>query len=550
MIAPSRWPHACQPGRAWRQSAAPFFGLATLIALLAQPSAALADAVYTGDPTVSPGPDVLGQLVSLVTAVAAVGVGIAILVGLGYALSRIGGPPVSADDPRPTERSAMQEQLGTILAGAILVGAAIGGFLGGRAMAYVSSQGGLSEIFGTVYLVVFGGGLVVGMVIVGLVATKFRHGQMSWPIKTMFLAAALVVVGALGGEVSARSTGGTYHTPVVLRAPARLHVVLADASAAFVARDDGEAECRSVGDSRSFSDLSGLDLGELGPGTLRVGFTLGTDGPNAAMVEYFIDAGDLPEGAQMISWAGIAQTSDMTADSTSGRLTFTDLPLARSDGKPAPDSTPPPVEAWPSTLSGSMTWACDPWSPQLGDGVPPPPSMTPKPDAATAVPTDDAGPVESGGVPVEATPFAPPPPICPPPASAVVAPVVVVSTGEGAGLVAAQGSSTVSTCTTTATEDRVLTDPVDALVAHPGDVMTLTLSAGWGFLRWEGYDHSVVGDAADVWPPVEVAGRPATIEIPVPNRLGDSVAGFTLWLVGLDGRAVGQFEIRVLVRVG
>jgi hypothetical protein len=30
MIAPSRWPHACQPGRAWRQSAA-LLGFATLI---------------------------------------------------------------------------------------------------------------------------------------------------------------------------------------------------------------------------------------------------------------------------------------------------------------------------------------------------------------------------------------------------------------------------------------------------------------------------------------------------------------------------------------
>ena len=79
--------------------------------------------------------------------------------------------------------------------------------------------------------------------------------------------------------------------------------------------------------------------------------------------------------------------------------------------------------------------------------------------------------------------------------------------------------------------------------------MALTLSNGWRFLRWEGFDRPAVGDGANVWLPTDTPGQPEQVDVPVPIRMGDSVAGYGLWMVSVDGRAVGQLEILIRVRV-
>ena len=356
-------------------------GLGALAAQLVRPPSVWADAVWTGDPT-GPvgqgGPDALSALLGYATGIGALAVAIAILVAIGYGVARIGGPPTDPHDASPTDSPAAGQRPSSLLAGAFLAAAAIGAFLAGRATAGASSAGGLSGVFAVVYLVVLGGAVVIGLVIVGLAATAFRRGHLSRAIATMFIAAALVMVGALGGELTAGATGALPHEPVVLRAGARLHLDLDTdgMSLAFAARDDGLAECRSGPDTRTVSDLSGLDLGELGPATMRVGITLGPDGNGPASVQLFVDGGDLPEGAAMVAWSGTAAATPTGPGSSAGRLTFADLPLSRSDGKPAPDATPPSDPAWPSMLSGTMTWTCDTWTNEpLGDGSAPGPSV-------------------------------------------------------------------------------------------------------------------------------------------------------------------------------
>jgi hypothetical protein len=159
--------------------------------------------------------------------------------------------------------------------------------------------------------------------------------------------------------------------------------------------------------------------------------------------------------------------------------------------------------------------------------------------AASTEPASSPGPTE----------FAPPSPACPAPSQAAKAPRVTASIGGGPGIVATYGGSTMTTCSTVGSDDVVPIKPTKGLVAHPGDLMTLTLPSGWQFLHWEGSDHPVVGAGSNTWPPIDLPGRPAHIDVPVPRRSGDSIAGYSFWIVSVDGRIVGRLDVLVRVSV-
>ena len=181
--------------------------------------------------------------------------------------------------------------------------------------------------------------------------------------------------------------------------------------------------------------------------------------------------------------------------------------------------------------------------------IPPTPTATtalpptPTPTAPSPTPTPSAAPTSG-----EPEPFEPPPPVCPGPAVGAQLPDILASL-RGASVITTQGSATVMTCDTTGTFDAVPPDPTDPLSAAPGDVMTLALPSGWRFLRWEGSNHPVVGDAADIYLPVDTPDRPNRIEVPVPARAGRSIANLDVWIVSDDERVVAQLAVAVLVDV-
>ena len=162
-----------------------------------------------------------------------------------------------------------------------------------------------------------------------------------------------------------------------------------------------------------------------------------------------------------------------------------------------------------------------------------------------------AAPSPSGGptpVAPEATPYEPPSPACPAPDQAVGAPFVMASIGEGPGIEATVSSFVVTTCSTTNVSDAVV-EPSVPLRAGPADRLRFTLPEAWRFLHWEGFDRPAVGEGANVWPPVDLADRPASLEIPVPARAGDSVVGLDVTVITEDERAVARLSIAVLVHV-
>ena len=276
--------------------------------------------------------------------------------------------------------------------------------MGGRTLAYEQSLGGLTGITGAA-LLSFGIGLaVVALVVLGLVASMRGAGPKTSVVMPWFASAGVLVIGALVGNLSAPLLGGTYREPVVLTAAAGVSLQLDPVSMSFVSQDQGQAECRSQPDGRTMVSLSALDLGRLGPGTVRAGLTL-PDGSNPApAIEIFIDGGSLPDGAAPVSWSGTASVANLGADQRSGQLTFLDLRLATLSGKPAADpSATGAVIGWPLSLSGGLRWTCGPWPAPPGSAEPPPPSTA---AGATGPPaTPQATPAAA------ASPASPAPPV-------------------------------------------------------------------------------------------------------------------------------------------
>ena len=304
-----------------------------------------------GEPVVEPTIDPTSPLIGIVTAVGGIVVAIGFLIIMARVLAGIGG--VATQSTRVWRRPWFVAISGVAL---------VIGILGGRAIAYAATQGGLS-IIGAGVLAMLIGAVVIALFVIGLIAIRFRHGDISRAIATVIAAAGLLAVGSIGGAATAAATGGTYRDAVVLQASGTTNLRLDTRAPRFVARADGRADCRSNPDGRVVVDVTALDLGEFGPGTMRAMVTLPKDTVEA-QAEFFVDLGDLPEGSVPPSWSGRVLVTDMGPDHASGRLAFDGLPLL------VPDKLPPEAQssaaiavgnAWPASISGEMTWSCQPW---------------------------------------------------------------------------------------------------------------------------------------------------------------------------------------------
>ena len=187
----------------------------------------------------------------------------------------------------------------------------------------------------------------------------------------------------------------------------------------------------------------------------------------------------------------------------------------------------------------------------------PPTAPTPTPIASTAptpsfavastepLATEAVEPADASLDPGANAEYEPPAPTCPSPPRAVIVPDVRVSVGGGPAVIAGRGSSTFWTCTTTAATD-VAGDPrLPWLTATHRDRLRLQVQTGWRILRIEGYDSPINGDGGNITPAIDLADRPDHVEVAVPARDGDARAAWTVWLIRVDGKAVGQLSLTV-----
>lgn len=306
----------------------------------------------------------LSHLLDIAAPVAAIAVALGVVIGLGFVVARIGGPAVApSSGAGSAEPNGSRSAIGTTLSVLVVAGACVIGVLVGRAIAYQASVGGLGGALGVGFLSFLLIVTVVGLAAVGLVATKVRHGHISRAIGTILAAAGLLTAGAIGGHATAAAFGGLHHEPVVLEATGQTRFELQAGTMPFVTRDGGRAVCRSVPDGRNVADVTALELGELGSGTVRATLTLPVQASDVATAEFWIDGGDLPEGSIQPFWRGSVQITESGADNASGKLTFKGLDRSSGGALPKPASSDPTSGAsdWPSTLSGALSWTCQPW---------------------------------------------------------------------------------------------------------------------------------------------------------------------------------------------
>lgn len=174
-------------------------------------------------------------------------------------------------------------------------------------------------------------------------------------------------------------------------------------------------------------------------------------------------------------------------------------------------------------------------------------AWTTRPSLVVVTPSSAPSPSSVVPSPV-ALAFAPPTPVCSPPATEVTMPEVNVAV-RGAGVVATRGSSTVTTCSTTGTDDTIPARSYQPLAVSSGDQLELTVPPGWAFLHVEGTDRPIDGQPRTDRAPIDRPDRPILVEVPAPVQVGDSVVGLTIWLVGEGGGVVGSIDVTFLVRV-
>lgn len=236
-------------------------------------------------------------------------------------------PPVEerSRGPLPASRTRSLLARGVSL---LVVIAAIGvGIYLGRAIAYYGSLGDLGGILAVGVLRFVLIGPVIGLVVVGLIATKLRHGKPNLAIWTILAAGGLLAVGAIGGSVTAAATGGLYQAPLVLSATGQTRTALIAGTMPFVGQEPGRADCRSIDNGRAVAMVTALEVGHLGAGTLRATLNLAGPGADGTTAEFWI--ADIPTAPS----------------SRSGEAT------CRSSIR-APTA---PRAAWPSTFHGPKT---------------------------------------------------------------------------------------------------------------------------------------------------------------------------------------------------
>ena len=177
------------------------------------------------------------------------------------------------------------------------------------------------------------------------------------------------------------------------------------------------------------------------------------------------------------------------------------------------------------------------------------PATTASPSAIPSFALESVEPTAPPEDPGDGGEFQLPAPACPSPAGAVVVPDVRVSIGDGPGIIATRGATTFSTCTTTSAADVTGEAPLPWLTARHEDRVRLQVQNGWRIIRIQGYDHPAVGDGGNVDSAILLPEGPDRVDMAVPHRNGDAMAGWTLWLVRVDGRAVGQVDVAIRIHL-
>lgn len=245
--------------------------------------------------------------------------------------------------------------------GAIALGVLAGRLIGDRAIRYgFEGLSGAGILIGGLVLVALTAAVVAAVLLAGVsvIVRRLGYGTFGDGRRLIPLALGCLALGALGGAVTAAATGGVYREPDVLQATGQIQSKVRSEGISDVTKADGPADCLSVPGSRTVSQVIALDLGQLGPATLRGQIGLDTNPSTAGTVSVslYVEGAGVDE-ALPPTWGGAVPGASPVGDGSTGQISFEDLAFVIDPKVPAATRSP----SWPASLSGTIRWTCNPW---------------------------------------------------------------------------------------------------------------------------------------------------------------------------------------------
>lgn len=233
---------------------------------------------------------------------------------------------------------------------ALVIGVAIG-----QRMAYYQSIGGESAIGVAVVLVLTVFGVIVAAIVWPILARLLRRSG-AQALASVGLASVALTAGIGGGMATAGLTGSTYHQPITLDSAASISAELTGSGLSSATVNGAAGRCSSEPDTQTIGTVEAFDLGAFGTGRLRGYLSFSSNGEVDGWA--MIDGSDADPEALPIQWAGTLRVVSMLPDRSSGEVSFPDVALGVDAKLPGQSVAP----EWPRTITGSISWQCQPFS--------------------------------------------------------------------------------------------------------------------------------------------------------------------------------------------
>jgi len=192
----------------------------------------------------------------------------------------------------------------------------------------------------------------------GFVGRDHDEDPRGAPTQALAVGVALAV-GTIVGLVGTPLLGLTYQAEPVFHAAGPANLDLAD-PIDFQVSVTATAECRSTVDRDATAQVRIADVGELqgGPMTVLV-VPDPTGGGNDSIALELAGTGDAT--GRTILWHGSTSIQLREFDGRSGSATFVGLVGEDESLRVGPGNSPAPIDPYPATLSGTVTWTCGEW---------------------------------------------------------------------------------------------------------------------------------------------------------------------------------------------
>ena len=192
----------------------------------------------------------------------------------------------------------------------------------------------------------------------GFVGRDHDEDPRGAPTQALAVGLALAI-GTITGLVATPLLGLTYQPEPIFQAAGPANLDLAN-PIDFHDSAGATAECRSTVDRAATAQVRIADVGELQGSPITVLVVPDPTGSGDASIALEL-AGSGPDTGRTILWRGSTSIQLREFDGRSGSATFQGLVGEDAGLFVGPALSPAPIDPYPATLSGTVTWTCGEW---------------------------------------------------------------------------------------------------------------------------------------------------------------------------------------------